>query len=115
MSGPDPARRVPGPRPGLAVERTVLAWTRTWLSVAVCGLLLIRIGLGSSPLLVAGLAVSAVATLVVTVVGRRRAAILRPLAGAPTAPVPRATRSAATLAATISLLALAVALLLALH
>jgi hypothetical protein len=118
---------VTGPRPGLAVERTVLAWTRTWLSVAVCGLLLLRLGTGSAPRVAAALTASAVATLVVTVAGRRRARALRthaipppplppaPLAVIPSSPIPPATRAAATMAATVSLFAFAAALLVALH
>jgi hypothetical protein len=116
---------VTGPRPGLAVERTVLAWIRTWLSVTVCGLLLLRLGIGSAPRVAAGLTVSAVAVLVVTVTGRRRARTLRdharpapqppPAPPAPPASVPPATGAAAITAATVSLFAGAVALLVALH
>jgi hypothetical protein len=125
---------VTGPQPGLAVERTVLAWTRTWLSVAVCGLLLLRLGTGSAPRVAACLAVSAVAMLVVTTTGRRRARTLRahatPPAPLPPAPLPAAAvppaavpptlirpaaHAAATTAATTFLLALAAAVLVALH
>jgi hypothetical protein len=115
---------VTGPQPGLAVERTVLAWTRTWLSVAVCGLLLLRLGTGSIPRVAACLAVSAVAMLVVTTTGRRRARTLRaratppsrlpPVAVPPTLLRP-ATHAAATTAATTFLLAVAAAVLVALH
>ena len=100
------------PRPGLAVERTVLAWTRTWLSVGVCGLLLFRISMGSAGRVAAALAVGAVALGLATVTGRRRAALLRAVAATPRH-LPVATSAIALTAATVTLLGLAAAVLVA--
>ena len=100
------------PRPGLAVERTVLAWTRTWLSVGVCGLLLFRMSIGSVGRVAAALSIGALALLVATVTGRRRAARLRQVATSPRQ-FPVATRAVPLTAATVTLLGLAVAALVA--
>jgi uncharacterized membrane protein YidH (DUF202 family) len=103
---------VSAPRPGLAVERTVLAWTRTWLSVGVCGLLLARVTAGSAPRLAVALTAGALAVGVTTAVGRRRAARLRAIAATPHALRPPARAATAT-AATVALFGLAAAALLA--
>jgi uncharacterized membrane protein YidH (DUF202 family) len=100
-------------RPGLAVERTVLAWTRTWLSVAVCGLLLFRISTGSAVRIAAALAAGAGAVLLSTVAGRRRTTRLRAFAGAGV--VDPATRAAALTTATVAVFALAAAALVLTH
>jgi uncharacterized membrane protein YidH (DUF202 family) len=100
------------PRPGLAVERTVLAWTRTWLAVGACGLLLFRMSIGSAGRVAAALGVGAVALVVITVTGRRRAALLRVVAATPRH-LPVATRAVAVTAATVTLLGLATAVLVA--
>jgi uncharacterized membrane protein YidH (DUF202 family) len=98
-------------RPGLAVERTVLAWTRTWLSVGVCGLLLLRVTAGSAPRLAAALTAGGLALAVTTAVGRRRATRLRAVATTPQSLRPP-VRAATTTAATIALFGLAAAALL---
>jgi uncharacterized membrane protein YidH (DUF202 family) len=98
------------PRPGLAVERTVLAWTRTWLAVGVCGLLLLRVSVGSTPRLVVALGAGALALAITTVSGRRRASRLRAAAATP-GTLPLATRPVAVTAATVALLGLAAAVL----
>jgi len=93
--------------PGLAVERTVLAWTRTWLTTGVCGLLLLRLGSGSAPRGVAALLAGALSTLVVAAVGRRRAGYLHTLSAL--SRVEPAVRAAALTAGTAALLGLAAA------
>jgi uncharacterized membrane protein YidH (DUF202 family) len=98
-------------RPGLAVERTVLAWTRTWLSVGVCGLLLLRITVGSPARLAVALTTAALALCVLTVIGRHRATRLRAIAATPHALHPP-VRAAATTAATVALFGLIAAVLL---
>jgi uncharacterized membrane protein YidH (DUF202 family) len=103
---------VTGSRPGLAVERTVLAWTRTWLAVGGCGLLLVRMSAGSTPRVAAALAGSAVALVVTTLAGRRRATHLRAVAATPPALRP-ATRAAAVTAATVGALGVVAAVLAA--
>jgi uncharacterized membrane protein YidH (DUF202 family) len=100
------------PRPGLAVERTVLAWTRTWLSVGACGLLLLRMSVGSAPRLALALTAGALAIAVTTAVGRRRAARLREIATTPDELRPP-VRAATATAATVALFGLAAAALVA--
>jgi uncharacterized membrane protein YidH (DUF202 family) len=101
------------PRPGLAVERTVLAWTRTWLAVGACGLLLFRMTVGSGGRVAAALTVGAVALVLATVTGRRRAALLRAVAATPRH-LPVGTRAVALTTATVTLLGVAAAILAAL-
>ena len=103
------------PGPGLAVERTVLAWTRTWLTVAACALLLLRLTSAAPMRTAAALGVGAVAVLACTVVGRRRAVRLRALAADATGRIVPAVRAAAVTAATATLLGLAAAVLVATH
>ena len=71
--------------PGLAVERTVLAWWRTWLAVGGCGLLLFRMSIGSTAREAAALAIGAAALVLTTLAGRRRATHLRAIAPQPAA------------------------------
>lgn len=92
--------------PGLAVERTVLAWQRTWLTVGACGLLLLRLGSGSPVRVAAILGLGAVVVLAGTYAARRRAQRLR--AGL----VTPAFRAATWLTATVVLLGPAVAALI---
>jgi hypothetical protein len=96
--------------PGLAVERTVLAWTRTWLAVGACALLLARMSLGSTPRVAAALVVGAVALALTTLAGGRRVTRLRAAAADP-ASLRAATRPAALTAATVTVLGAAVAVL----
>ena len=100
------------PRPALAVERTVLAWTRTWLAVGACGLLLCRISIGSTARIAAALSIGAVALVLTTLAGRRRATHLRAVAATPRH-LAVATSAVALTAATVTLLGLAAALLVA--
>lgn len=106
----------PGPGsadpPGLAVERTVLAWTRTWLTVGVVALLLLRLGSGSVLRAGASLTVGGLAMGVVTVAGRRRGRRLRALTA--TGPFDLAGRATLLTAATTTALGLAAALVIAL-
>ncbi len=100
-----------GPRPGLAVERTVLAWTRTWLAVGACGLLLFRMTVGSAGGVAAALTIGAVALVLATFTGHRRATLLRSVAAPGRLPV--ATRAVALTAATVTVLGVAAAVLVA--
>jgi uncharacterized membrane protein YidH (DUF202 family) len=93
--------------PGLAVERTVLAWMRTWLAVGACALLLFRLSIGSTGR-VAALAIGATALAITTVTGRRRATHLRAIAPRP-ASLHVATTATSVTAATVVLLGLAAA------
>jgi uncharacterized membrane protein YidH (DUF202 family) len=99
-------------RPGLAVERTVLAWTRTWLAVGACGLLLFRMSIGSGTKVAAALTIGAVALVLTTAAGRRRATHLRAVAPRP-ASLRVATGGTSLTAATVVLFALAAAALVA--
>ena len=92
--------------PGLAVERTVLAWTRTWLTVGACALLLFRISIGSTGRVAAALTVGATAMVVTTFVGRRRATHLRAIAPRPVS-LHVATAATRATTATVVLLGLA--------
>jgi hypothetical protein len=94
------------------VERTVLAWTRSWLAVGGCALLLLRISIGSAPRLAAALALGALALVLATLAGQRRATRLRALAAAP-GPLDPPVLPAAVMAASVSLLGLAAAVLVA--
>ncbi len=98
-------------RPALAVERTMLAWSRTGLSAAVCGLLLLRLGAGSTGRLGVALGAGGTALAVLAWTGRRRAGRL----GARTdrSPVDPDARAVGTTAATVTLLGLAAAALVA--
>ena len=97
---------------GLAVERTVLAWTRTWLAVGAVTLLLLRLGQGSTPQVAVALAVGGSAFLAVTLAGRRRGRRLRALRG--TRPFDLAGRAALLTTVTTTALGLAAAVLVAL-
>jgi uncharacterized membrane protein YidH (DUF202 family) len=96
--------------PGLAVERTVLAWTRTWLAVGACGLLLFRMSIGSTAQVAAVLTIGAVALVLTTLAGRHRATHLRAIAPRP-ASLRVATGATGLTTATVALLALAAAAL----
>jgi uncharacterized membrane protein YidH (DUF202 family) len=98
------------PPPGVAPERTVLAWTRTTLAYGVCVLLCLRLSRGSPALLGAVGTVGAVATAAVAVAARSRR---RELAAA-ARPAP-ARVQAATAAGLTVLLAAAAAALVALR
>lgn len=101
--------------PGLAVERTVLAWTRTWLSAAVCALLLLRLS-GSGPRLVVTAVLAAAAPAVLAWTGYRRAGRLLARAGvAPPAPVDPVARAVAATAAIVTLLGLVAAVLVSIR
>jgi hypothetical protein len=89
-----------------------LAWTRTWLAVVACGLLLLRMSIGSGTRLAVALGVGTLALVLTTLAGRRRATRLRALAAAP-GPVEPPVGPAALTAATVSLLGLAAAVLVA--
>ena len=96
---------------GLAVERTVLAWNRTWLAVGACGLLLLRLGQGSTARLAAALLLGGVVLLAATAAGRRRARCLRTRAdGGPISP---GIRAAAVIAVAATLLGPGAAALIA--
>ena len=97
--------------PGLAVERTVLAWTRTWLTLGACGLLLLRLGSGAMPPAAVALLVGAASTLAVTGAGLRRTRYLR--TRGPAAPVAAGVRAAGLTAATATVVGLAAAALIA--
>jgi uncharacterized membrane protein YidH (DUF202 family) len=97
------------PPPGVAPERTVLAWTRTTLSYGVCVLLCLRLSRGAPVLLAAVGTVGAVATAAVAVAARSRR---RGLAGGVRAPAPVQSATAAGLTV---LLAAAAAALVALR
>ena len=101
-------------RPGLAVERTVLAWTRTWLSVGACGLLLTRMSLGSPPRVAAALTIGAVALALTTLAGRRRATVLRAVAARPR-PLPAPARATALTSGIVTLFGVGAAVLVALR
>ena len=103
MSGP----------PGLAVERTVLAWTRTWLTVGAVALLLVRLGHSTGARAAPALAVGGTALLVLTATGRRRGRRLRALD--PARPFDLAGRATLVTAVTTSLLGVAAAVLVAVH
>ena len=94
--------------PGVAPERTLLAWTRTALSAGVCALLLLRLAAGSTPRLVVAAALGVPAAAVLAGAARHRSRRLR--AAAPGEPV----RAAATAAVVSVLLALAAAVLIVL-
>jgi hypothetical protein len=91
---------------GLAVERTVLAWTRTWLTVGACGLLLIR--LGQLPV---ALAAGAAAVLAATAAGRRRTRYLH----RSEVPLAAGVRAAAVTSVTATLLGATAAVLILLR
>jgi uncharacterized membrane protein YidH (DUF202 family) len=95
---------------GLAVERTVLAWLRTWLAVGACALLLFRISIGSTARVAAALTIGAAALLITTLAGRRRANHLRAIAPRP-ASLRVATTATRLTTATVVLLGLAAAAL----
>jgi len=96
--------------PGLAVERTVLAWLRTWLAVGGCGLLLFRMSVGSTAREAAALAIGAAALVLTTLAGRRRATHLRAIAPQPAA-LRVATGATGLTTATVVLFGLAAAAL----
>ncbi len=96
--------------PGLAVERTVLAWTRTWLAIGANALLLFRVSTGSTTRVVAALAVGATALVITTVAGRRRASHLRTVAPRP-ASLHVATSATGLTTATVVFFGLAAAVL----
>jgi len=100
--------------PGLAVERTVLAWSRTWLAIGGCGLLLFRMSIGSTALVAAALTIGAAALVLITLASRRRATHLRAIAPRP-ASLRVATGAAGLTAATVVLFGLAAAALVVAH
>jgi uncharacterized membrane protein YidH (DUF202 family) len=76
---------VSSPPPGVAAERTVLAWNRTTLAYAACVLLCMRLAAASLPLtgVVAGAGAAATAGLAATGASRhRRTRAAAPLATA---------------------------------
>jgi uncharacterized membrane protein YidH (DUF202 family) len=100
--------------PGLAVERTVLSWWRTWLAVGACGLLLFRMSIGSAALVAAAVTIGAMALALTTLAGRRRATHLRAIAQRP-ASLRVATGATGLTAATVMLFGLGVAALVVAH
>jgi uncharacterized membrane protein YidH (DUF202 family) len=100
--------------PGLAVERTVLAWWRTWLAIAGCGLLLFRMTVDSTALVAAAATICAVALVLITIAGRRRAGHLRAIAPRPAA-LRVGTGATGLTAATVVLFGLAAAVLVLLR
>jgi hypothetical protein len=96
--------------PGLAVERTVLAWWRTWLAIGGCALLLFRMTVDSAVLVAAAVPVAAAALVLVTVAGGRRARHLRAIAARPAA-LRVGTGAAGLTTATVVLFGLAAAVL----
>jgi hypothetical protein len=101
---------VTGSPPGLAVERTVLAWSRTWLAVGACALLLFRMTIGSTARVAAALTIGATALALTTLAGRRRATHLRAIAARP-ASLRVATIATGLTTATVVLFGLAAAAL----
>lgn len=98
--------------PGLAVERTVLAWLRTWLAIGGCALLLLRMTIDSTAQLAAALTVGAAALALITLAGRRRASHLRSIAPRPSA-LRVGTGATGLTTATVVLFGLAAAALIA--
>jgi uncharacterized membrane protein YidH (DUF202 family) len=85
------------PAPGVAPERTVLAWTRTTLSYGVCVLLCLRLSRGSPALLGAVGTVGAVTTAAVAVAARSRRRRLAAAVRPGPAPVQAATAAGLTI------------------
>ena len=88
----------------------MLAWTRTWLAVGGCGLLLFRMSIGSTARVAAALAIGAAALVLTTLAGRRRATHLRAIAPQPAA-LRVATGATGLTTATVVLFGLAAAAL----